>query len=356
MPASAIATGAVDLILPVEAMPEHIMRLDSTPPTAADATDTPQAAQIAEARPAICAILRQQVGHDFSGYKEQTFMRRVQRRMQFLGLGLQDYVQHLRADSHEVVMLFHDLLIGVTSFFRDGEIFGAVGQAVIPRLFENVGASNEIRVWVPGCATGEEAYSLAILLREHIASMTMPPKVQIFATDIDEAAITIARVGRYPALLLKDVSPERLERFFVAGDGTYQVRRELREMCTFSAHSVIRDPPFSRIDLISCRNLLIYLDPELQTRVIPAFHYSLAPGGFLLLGGSEMITRHGELFAPIDKKHRIRRYSFRRRSHPTAAFRRRRCCAIGCPAAAGRTPRAPPAIASWSNTRRRSWW
>ena len=208
--------------------------------------------------------------------------------------------------------MFHDLLIGVTTFFRDQDTFDAVAQTVLPHLFENKGADNSVRVWVPGCATGEEAYSLAILLREYMATLTATPTVQIFATDIDEAAISVARSGRYPALLLRDVSPARLERFFTAADGTYQVRRELRDLCTFSAHSVIRDPPFSRIDLISCRNLLIYLDTELQSRVIPAFHYALAPGGYLLLGGSEMVTRHGELFTPIDKKHRI----FQRRDAP----------------------------------------
>jgi len=311
MPASAIATGAVDLILPVETMPQHILRLEARPEPDAAQADLPDAA-ISQARPTICAILRNRVGHDFSGYKEQTFMRRVQRRMQFIGLGLADYVERLRADPGEVELLFHDLLIGVTTFFRDQDTFDVVAQTVLPHLFENKGADNSVRVWVPGCATGEEAYSLAILLREYMATLTATPTVQIFATDIDEAAIGVARSGRYPALLLRDVSPARLERFFTAADGTYQVRRELRDLCTFSAHSVIRDPPFSRIDLISCRNLLIYLDTELQSRVIPAFHYALAPGGYLLLGGSEMVTRHGELFTPIDKKHRI----FQRRDAP----------------------------------------
>ena len=312
MPASAIATGAVDLILPVDAMPQRILQLDARPEPP-EAAPVPAEAQIAAARPDICAILRSQVGHDFSGYKPPTFVRRVQRRMQFLGLDLPDYVQRLRADAGEVALLFHDLLIGVTSFFRDAAIFAAVGELVIPNLFAGRGADDAVRVWVPGCATGEEAYSLAIMLREYMATLPVAPKVQIFSTDIDEAAIAVARTGRYPALLLREVSPQRLEHFFVAADNTYQVRKELRDMCTFSAHSVIRDPPFSRIDLISCRNLLIYLDPELQGRVIPSFHYALSPGGFLLLGGSEMVTRHGELFSSIDKQHRI----FRRRDAPS---------------------------------------
>jgi two-component system CheB/CheR fusion protein len=311
MPASAIATGAVDLILPVDAMPQHILRLGTRPEHEA-APPIATGADINEARPVICGILRNRVGHDFSGYKEQTFTRRVQRRMQFIGLGLEDYVQRLRTDPAEVELLFHDLLIGVTTFFRDQDTFDSLAQTVLPRLFEGKGADNAVRIWVPGCATGEEAYSLAILLREYMTNLPVTPTVQIFATDIDEAAIAVARSGRYPALLLKDVSSARLERFFTAADGTYQVRKEVRGLCTFSAHSVIRDPPFSRIDLVSCRNLLIYLDTDLQARVIPAFHYALMPGGYLLLGGSEMVTRHGELFAPIDKRHRI----FQRRDAP----------------------------------------
>ena len=169
-----------------------------------------------------------------------------------------------------------------------------------------------VRVWVSGCATGEEAYSLAILLCEHMRTLPTPPRVQVLATDIDEMAITVARTGRYPTLLLKDVSQERLARFFTSADGILRIRQEVRELCTFSLHSVISDLPFSRIDLISCRNLLIYLDTELQARVTPAFHYALVPEGFLLLGSSEMVTRHGELFALFDKEHRI----FQRRDIP----------------------------------------
>jgi two-component system, chemotaxis family, CheB/CheR fusion protein len=312
MPSSAIATGAVDLILPVDAMPRHILRLDGRPEPD-DVQEEPVGSEISEARPAICDVLRSRIGHDFSGYKEQTFLRRVQRRLQFLGLDPQEYVQRLDTDPGEVELLFHDLLIGVTNFFRDPSIFAAVADMVVPRLFDGKGADDAVRVWVPGCATGEEAYSLAILLREHMMNLPAAPRVQIFATDIDEAAVSVARAGRYPELLLKDVSPERLERFFFSADGTYQVRKEVRDMCTFSVHSVIRDPPFSRIEMLSCRNLLIYLDTELQGRVIPAFHYALVPGGYLVLGGSETVTRHNELFTPIDARHRI----FKRRDAPT---------------------------------------
>jgi two-component system CheB/CheR fusion protein len=325
-------------------MPEHILRLETRPEPSAEPTDD-IGAEITAARPLICDILRNRVGHDFSGYKEQTFTRRVQRRMQFIGLGLQDYVQRLRDDPSEVELLFHDLLIGVTTFFRDRETFDALAQSVLPHLFEGKGADNAVRIWVPGCATGEEAYSLAILLREHMATLPVTPTVQIFSTDIDEAAIAVARGGRYPTLLLKDVSPARLERFFTAADGTYQVRKEVRDMCTFSMHSVIRDPPFSRIDLISCRNLLIYLDTELQARVIPAFHYSLVPGGYLLLGGSEMVTRHAELFSPIDKTHRI----FQRRDAPAVPFQLSSLATPNRPALA-HAPRRRDLATGWSST------
>jgi two-component system CheB/CheR fusion protein len=349
MPSSAIATGAADMILPVEEMPERILHLEARPDPPLEEAGTPEQLQIAAARSELCLVLRNQIGHDFSGYKEQTFVRRVQRRMQFLGLNLPAYLRRLRADQHEVLLLFQDLLIGVTSFFRDPETFEVLAQTVIPRLFEGKFADSTVRVWVPGCATGEEAYSLAILLREHMATLATPPKLQIFATDIDEPAIALARTGRYPALLLKDVSPERLERFFIVSDDMYQIRKEVRDLCTFSAHSVIRDPPFSRIDLISCRNLLIYLDATLQAWVVPAFHYSLVPGGFLLLGGSEMVTRHGELFTSIDKKHRI----FQRRDGPSPPLE------LSHVMTAGRHVSLPPSrsqdsAADWSDVARRA--
>jgi len=345
MPSAAVAAGAVDLIVPVEAMPQRILRLEARPESEGEEAATPEADKIAALKPAICDILRNQVGHDFNGYKQQTFVRRVHRRMQFLGLDLPEYVQRLREDKSEVGLLFHDLLIGVTSFFRDPEAYAAIEEIVIPQLFNGKGAANTIRIWVTGCATGEEAYSLAILMSERMAQQQAPPKVQIFATDIDEAAISVARLGRYPAALLKDVAPARLERFFIAADASYLVRREVRELCTFSVHSVIRDPPFSMMDLISCRNLLIYMDPELQERVIPTFHYSLVPDGYLLLGGSETVTRHGELFAPVDKKNRI----FRRRAAPTPALQ---VSAIHSASSPVRPPRRYQrhAATSWTET------
>ena len=310
MPDSAIATGAVDLVLPVTEMPAYLMSLQR----ADEGAPSTQGLDVNEARLAICAILFDQAGHDFSRYKDKTFLRRVQRRMLVVGdQTMEAYTDRLRADHDEVLLLFRDLLIGVTQFFRDEETFLTVERLVVPRLFAGKGAADTVRVWVPGCATGEEAYSLAMLLREHMDGLQAMPKVQIFATDIDEAAIGAARAGRYPASLLAGLSTERRRRFF-AGDGNnLTVTKELRDLCTFSPHSLVRDAPFSRIDLISCRNLLIYLDADLQAAVMPNFHYSLVPHGILLLGSSETVVRHERLFAVVDKVHRI----FERREGPT---------------------------------------
>jgi two-component system CheB/CheR fusion protein len=308
MPAGAIATGAVDLIAPVEQIPDHLMRIKRSPmapasvETNSNDTDT--------SRLEICAILRAQLGHDFSDYRTQTFLRRVERRMQVVGASsLQDYVARLKNDHNEVVFLFRDLLIRVTSFFRDAQTFEVLQQKVIPHLFEGKNADGTVRVWVPGCATGEEAYSLAMLLREHLDGLKGAPKVQVFATDIDDSAIATARVARYPATLLEGLSAPRRERFFRLSQGSYIVAKEVRDLCVFSAHNLVRDPPFSRMDLVSCRNLLIYMNADLQAKVIPAFHYSLVRGGILLLGGSESAAQHRELFESLDKVARI----FRRR-------------------------------------------
>jgi two-component system, chemotaxis family, CheB/CheR fusion protein len=313
MPASAIATGVVDLVLPVGAIAARLAEmLAMRTGIAGDEASRTEATE--EARRAICAILRDRVGHDFSNYKRQTFLRRVQRRMQVRRIiSLSAFVGYLHGHEDEVVLLFRDLLIGVTSFFRDGETFDALETTVIPRLFEGKGRDDTVRVWVPGCATGEEAYSLGILLREHMDTLNDPPKVQVFGTDIDDAAIGVARAGRYPTLLLSSIPEARRKRFFVAGQGNFAVAKELRELCTFSSHSIIRDPPFSRIDMVSCRNLLIYMNIELQAQLFPVFHYALVPGGILVLGSSETVARHAELFSAIDKKNRI----FARRDAPS---------------------------------------
>ena len=304
MPAGAIATGAVDLVSTVGDMPAHLMRLRGQKlepiPSEADAEATEAL------RLRICRQLRAQIGHDFCNYKSKTFLRRVGRRMQVRDVAtLSGYADLLDGDPAEALMLFRDLLIRVTSFFRDGEAFDVIERVVVPRLFAGRNADSTVRVWVPGCSTGEEAYSLAILLREHVDTLSSPPRVQIFATDIDEPAIGTARLGRYPSVLLDGMPLNRRERFFRHTESGFVVSKEIRDICTFSAHSLVRDPPFSRMDLVSCRNLLIYLDAELQAKVVPSFHYSLAPDGILILGISESTARHEDLFTPLDKPARI---------------------------------------------------
>ena len=305
MPAAAIATGAVDLILPVEQIPSELLRMEGSRLTSLKAPKD-SAQEINSARLEICHIINSQLGHDFSGYRDKTFLRRVQRRMQVVNINtLNVYVERLKNDPSEVELLFRDLLIRVTSFFRDEGTFDTLKKLVIPHLFEGKVADQYVRLWVAGCATGEEAYSLAILLREHMDQLSNPPKVHIFATDIDDAAITTARLGRYPETLLSGLSPERKSRFFKASEGSFVVSNEIRDLCTFSSHNLVRDPPFSRMDLVSCRNLLIYLDTKLQTSIIPIFHYALASDGTLLLGSSESVSKHPELFQPLDKAARI---------------------------------------------------
>lgn len=314
MPNSAVAGGAVDLVLPVDQIPLRLAELsrhrDRLDLAAVDDRRAGGANQAAARQDEISGILRARVGHDFAGYKAKTFFRRVQRRMQVRSVpGIDAYIALLRQDGDEAAMLFRDLLISVTGFFRDADAFAALAQRVMPAIFDGRGADDTVRIWVPGCATGEEAYSLAILAREQMADRNDSPKVQIFATDIDEAALSVARGGRYPAAMMEDVSQERLDRFFITDGATYAVSEEIRDLCVFSSHSVIRDAPFSRIDMVSCRNLLIYMGGQLQEQVIPLFHYALRPGGYLFLGVSETTTRHDDLFKPEDRAHRI----FRRR-------------------------------------------
>jgi len=254
----------------------------------------------------IADILRNKTGNDFHGYKQNTFLRRVQRRMQVVQIEeITSYVDFLRNDKDEAQHLFNDLLIGVTEFFRDKREFEVLESQIIPKIFENKAMGQQVRVWVLGCATGEEAYSIGILLREHMARMDSAPQVQIFATDIDGRALAAARVGRYRTNIEQDMTAERLARWFVREGDTYCVVKELREMCIFSQHNVIKDAPFSKLDLVSCRNLLIYLNAELQNRVIPLFHFALLPERYLFLGNSENVTRHPKLFAPVDRRARI---------------------------------------------------
>jgi two-component system CheB/CheR fusion protein len=317
MPDTAIAAGVVDLVLPVEEMAVRLADyarnfgkietlIDDDHRKDSDSESRREGYQ------AIYSILYKQVGHDFSGYKEKSFQRRVRHRMQVLQIAsLKSYIARLRTEPEEVTLLFRDLLIGVTNFFRDPGAFETLEKTIIPALFEGRGASDTVRIWVPGCATGEEVYSLAILVREHMETLRVSPKVQLFATDIDENALIVARTGRYPEPLLENVSKQRLKRFFAGDDISYSVNKDVRDLCIFSSHSVIKDPPFSRIDLISCRNLLIYFGTEFQARVIPVFHFALKQSGYLFLGTAENVSQFSDLFAPVDKKQRI----FQRRDH-----------------------------------------
>jgi two-component system CheB/CheR fusion protein len=304
---SAIGTGLVDHVLAPEQMPAklveyaaYLRELHRTRPD--EIAFDPGGDQLAR----ICALLRRKTGHDFSRYKSATLVRRIQRRMHVLqSASAAAYVERLRHEPKEVEALFRDLLIGVTHFFRDREAFSVLAKTVVPAILDHAGAEGSVRVWTPGCATGEEAFSVAILLREAMDKRDARPRVQIFAGDIDEEALEFARQARYPEGIAEHVSEERLERFFVRLGHSYQVVKEVREMCIFSTHNLIKDPPFSRLDLIVCRNLLIYLEGELQRHVARIFHYSLRPGGYLFLGPSESVVGPPDLFRTVDKKHRV---------------------------------------------------
>ena len=305
---SAIATGLVDFVLPPAEMPAqliaYVAQAFGKSPLPAF-TPEPKAEN---ALKNIFILLRAQTGHDFSQYKPSTINRRVERRMAIHQIeNLDGYVRYLQHNAAEVEALFRDLLIGVTNFFRDPETFAALEKQVIPRLFAGKPADAVIRVWSPGCSTGEEAYSIAILLQEHMTALKQSFKVQVFATDIDSQAVVTARTGLYPASIAADVSSERLARFFMAesGGSAYRVHKGIRDMLIFSEQDVIKDPPFSKLDLISCRNLLIYMDGELQKKLIPLSHYALNPGGFLFLGTSETVGEFSELFAALDRKAKL---------------------------------------------------
>jgi two-component system CheB/CheR fusion protein len=314
MPRSAIETGMVDWVLKVHEMPQHILdyqrtaaRLKLPPeqgpppmrPSQLTATDDELALRD------VLVFLRTRTGRDFSYYKRATILRRIGRRLQVNGLeSLQSYLQFLRTHPGEAGALLQDLLISVTNFFRDREVFEAV-EHLIPELFKNKSQADTVRVWCPACATGEEAYSMAILLTEHARKLESPPSLQVFACDLDNEAIQVARAGQYPDTIAADVSDDRLRKFFVKDAKGYRVRRELREMVLFAAHDLLKDAPFSRMDLISCRNLLIYLNREAQRRVHDILHFALKPDGILVLGASDAIDDDSPLFRVRDKKHRI---------------------------------------------------
>ncbi|HCM25334.1 MAG: chemotaxis protein CheR [Treponema sp. GWB1_62_6] len=310
MPRSAIATDLVDFVLPPADMPacliDYTMHAFGLP-----SSIHPVPEQKAEnALKKIFILLRSQTGHDFSQYKPSTVNRRIERRMAVQRIdSIDEYVKFLQRTPKETDALFRDLLIGVTSFFRDPEAFRILKELVVPRLFSEKIPGAAIRVWVPGCSTGEEPYSIAMLLQERMEEMKQHCKAVVFATDIDGRAIAAARAGVYPPSIAADLSPDRLARFFTVepGDGTFRVRKDIRDMLVFSEQDLIKDPPFSRLDLISCRNLLIYMGGDLQKKIIPLFHYAMNPGGVLFLGTSESVGEFVDIFDQLDGKAKLYR-------------------------------------------------
>jgi two-component system, chemotaxis family, CheB/CheR fusion protein len=307
MPRNALATGLVDYVLAPEDMPEVLVR-HARHVSRKPGTEAPDAASLDGLRQ-VLALLQTRVKYDFRHYRKNMVMRRIQRRMVLLQIEeVNDYVVYLREHPEEVTALYKDLLISVTSFFRDPDAFGALAERVLPKLVERASAEAPVRIWVPGCATGEEAYTIAILAIEQFRAAGKAPHIQIFATDIDEDALEGARRGVYADSVTAPVSSERLQRYFVKVDEHHwQVSKELRESIAFAAQNLISDAPFSKLDLISCRNLLIYLEPEVQTKVISLLHFALDEDGYLLLGPSESIGRAVDMFEAVSKKWRLYR-------------------------------------------------
>jgi two-component system CheB/CheR fusion protein len=301
MPVSAIHAGYATYTLPVEKMPEQL--LSNTRHLNVQQENPQPASTGANGMSRILMLLRSGTGNDFSLYKKSTIGRRIERRMSQHNIeDTEIYARYLKEHPAEVHLLFKELLINVTSFFRDPEAFVALKNDILPLLFKDKPENYVFRVWVAGCATGEEAYSIAMLLREFMNETGREFKTQIYSTDLDDDAIAVARAGVYPPNIAQDVTPERLRRFFIKEDAGYRVKKEIREMVVFATQNIIKDPPFTKLDLLACRNLMIYLEPELQNRVIPAFHYALKPGGVLFLSPSESIGNHVELFTSLNRK------------------------------------------------------
>jgi two-component system CheB/CheR fusion protein len=309
MPQSAIRSGCVDLILSCEEIARELARIAQHPYVTPAQTEehTRQAAPDEDHFKKILVLLRSSFGVDFSAYRDTTIKRRMMRRMVLhTHNNLVAYARHLKEDRAELDALYQDILINVTGFFREPETFEALKQSVFPEILDGKSANTPIRVWAPGCSTGQEAYSLAMVLLEFLEDKAVKPAIQIFATDLgDTISLQKAREGIYPENIEAEVSPERLRRFFTKEDSKYRVSKAIRDLCVFARQNVAADPPFSRVDLISCRNLLIYLAPSLQKRVIPTFHYALNPVGFLALGAAETVGSFTDLFRVVDQKHRI---------------------------------------------------
>jgi two-component system, chemotaxis family, CheB/CheR fusion protein len=309
MPRSAIDAGLADVVAPVAELPGRIIAYLQHGPLVRGSTSSLESSKAQSGLEKVVILLRTHTGQDFSLYKKSTVYRRIERRMgihQIDGIG--EYVRFLQENPQELDLLFKELLIGVTSFFRDPAAWEDLGKTLLAFL-ENRPSGKALRAWVPGCSTGEEAYSLAIIFKEALGRVGRGGQVslQIFATDLDSEAVDKARRGVFPGSISADVSPERLERFFVKEDDGYRVSKEIRDLTVFAVQNLTMDPPFTKLDILSCRNLLIYLAPELQKKLLPLFHYSLSAGGILFLGSAETIGTFTDLFAPIEAKARIYR-------------------------------------------------
>lgn len=305
---SAVETNLVDYILPPEKIFQKISELTIAEFATIQKTMISLPHKSEKIMKRIFLLLKTQTDHDFSQYKPNTIIRRIERRMAVLGVNtIEKYIETLENNPLEIDALFQDLLIGVTSFFRDKEAFAIMEKDIIPELFTQSKKSNEIRIWSAGCSTGEEAYSIAILLQEHLEGINEEPSIQIFATDVDPFAITTARTGLFPLTIADSISAERLKKYFsLEPDGKrYRIQKKIRDMLIFSQLSILKDPPFSRLNLISCRNLLIYLDNALQKKLIPIFHYALNPEGYLFLGTSETVGEYTNLFTSINRNYKI---------------------------------------------------
>jgi two-component system CheB/CheR fusion protein len=303
MPRSAITTGVVDVVLPVRDLAIRLVDLIRLK-RSSSITDLPKVDE--ELLRRVLAHLRVRTGHDFTKYKRSTILRRIARRMQVTRTDeISDYYEILREKPEEAQALLADLLISVTTFFRDSEAYESLRKLVLPQLFDHEDMSEPLRIWVCGCATGEEAYSVAILVLEETGRHDLKPSIQVFASDLDARALATAREGRYPSVIEADVSEDRLRRFFTREGEGYRVRQELRDILLFAHHDLLKDPPFSRVDLISCRNVLIYLDRELQEQVCSTFNYALNPGGYLFLGSAESADHPSGLFRTIERNARI---------------------------------------------------
>ncbi len=309
MPRAAIATGTVDLVLTPRHIAQELVRIARHPYVSAVQPRAAGEPEVTEGQlHRIFTLLRQASGVDFTHYKPPTIRRRLHRRMVLHKIGgVEEYIKFLEAHPPEIQKLFQDILINVTRFFRDPQSFLALESTVFPNIIESRRDDSPIRLWVPGCSTGEEAYSLCIALLDHLGENASGTPIQMFATDVSEAAIEHARTGVYPESIAADVSPERLRRYFSKVDGNYRISKSVRELCVFARQDITRDPPFSRLDLIVCRNVLIYLGAPLQRKLIEVFHYALRPSGHLMLGSAETVGPQTDLFTIADKKHRIYR-------------------------------------------------